>query len=493
MAIAAEKRAARRAAKADPDPAPDAGPQTPFVEIRHDRIRPDPDNARKTFDGVKLIELADTIASHGLLQPLVVTPANAEGVHTLIAGERRWRAIGLLIKGEDEDTGAPRWAADKPIPCRIETAEDQARMEAALIENLQRVDLNHMEAGDAFETLADRFGLTNKQIAEKIGRSPEYVQQHRRLTALDDVAKALMRLGQIGLHQALTLLSQPRQDSPAAKLTTKQWLLLAEVVWATRTAPKGHLFDPATECAHDAKDGNLEQLCNLKLLRFEARNYMTQRAQIAVAWKAWNDPDIAADLQVIREGEREGAHAKLREIREAAGCTEAQCTDYVTFVTPFLNGPFPLHPDAEAELERHRLQKAEEKRKVADAKAKVNATTNSLRGLIDRAQVVLERPEPFSQADIWETDTARVLGELITFPVTAHSNGRVIDARGRTVCDADWHFADGQALAAEMLAFALNHTARAAPPYVPPADEAEPDAGDDDQVDYDEPTETEED
>jgi ParB family chromosome partitioning protein len=118
-------------------------------------IRPHPDQPRRTFDEEELQQLAHSIAAYGVLQPIVVTEQG--GQYTLIAGERRLRAAAM--------------AGLQTIPVIIRTANEEEQLELALVENLQRADLNAVDEGRAYQHLMDAFGLTQERVAERVGRS----------------------------------------------------------------------------------------------------------------------------------------------------------------------------------------------------------------------------------------------------------------------------------------------------------------------------------
>jgi ParB family chromosome partitioning protein len=124
-------------------------------ELEVASIRPNPEQPRRSFDPDELQQLADSIAMHGVLQPVVV--AKSGDGHTLIAGERRWRAATLLKL--------------KTIPAIVRTANEQDRLELALVENIQRSDLNALDEARAYRHLIDEFGLTQERVAERVGRS----------------------------------------------------------------------------------------------------------------------------------------------------------------------------------------------------------------------------------------------------------------------------------------------------------------------------------
>ncbi len=118
-------------------------------------IKPNPDQPRRAFDPEELRSLADSIAAHGVVQPVVVVEDGDE--YALIAGERRWRASMQL--------------GFETIPAVVRTANEQERLELALVENIQRSDLNALEEAKAYRHLIDDFGLTQERVAERVGRS----------------------------------------------------------------------------------------------------------------------------------------------------------------------------------------------------------------------------------------------------------------------------------------------------------------------------------
>src|ERR1041384_1455327 len=139
-----------------------------YLDINHiDRSRFQP---RAEFDPEQLRELANSIKQRGVIQPLLVRPVNGDGRYELIAGERRWRAA--------------REAGLTTIPALVRDATDQEALEIALIENLQREDLNAIEEARAYEQLATQFQLTQEQIAQKVGRSRAAVANAVRLLGL---------------------------------------------------------------------------------------------------------------------------------------------------------------------------------------------------------------------------------------------------------------------------------------------------------------------
>ena len=161
-----------------------------WVEV--DRIKPNPFQPRKTFDEAALASLAESIRSYGILQPLTVTRKEIErpglGIaveYELIAGERRLRAAKL--------------AGILQVPVVIRTGEDTDRMklELAIIENLQREDLNPLDRAKAFRQLADQFGLQHKEIGARVGKSREYVSNTLRILLLPKLMQDALEKGEI--------------------------------------------------------------------------------------------------------------------------------------------------------------------------------------------------------------------------------------------------------------------------------------------------------
>ena len=168
------------------------------------KIEPNPLQPRKDFDPEALQALADSITAHGVIQPLTVREA-ADGYYQIIAGERRWRAARLA--GLDE------------IPVHIIEADDREVMELALIENLQREDLNPIEEAQGFRTLMEEYGLTQEQAAQRVGKSRPAVANSLRLLSLDSELTELVRDGVLspGHARALLGLKNEKQRRQAAQ------------------------------------------------------------------------------------------------------------------------------------------------------------------------------------------------------------------------------------------------------------------------------------
>jgi ParB family chromosome partitioning protein len=163
-----------------------------LIEAPVRAIVPNPQQPRTQFDEQALRELADSIREHGLIQPLIVT-RSGEDHYTLIAGERRWRAAQL--------------AGLETVPIVIKDVAPQQMLEMALVENVQRSDLNALEEALAYKHLSEEFGLTQDQIAQRVGKSRVAVANTMRLLKLPEAIKARLADGLITEGHARALLT----------------------------------------------------------------------------------------------------------------------------------------------------------------------------------------------------------------------------------------------------------------------------------------------
>ena len=167
------------------------------VTLRLSEIEPNRNQPRTDFDEDALAELADSIEKHGLIQPIVVRPTSS-GVYQIVAGERRWRAC--------------RMAGLSEVPVVIKELDDQKYFEIALIENLQREDLNAVEEALGYRTLVDTYGLTQEQVAESVGKSRSAVTNALRLLNLGPKALEALKNGQITAGHARAILAAGEEE-----------------------------------------------------------------------------------------------------------------------------------------------------------------------------------------------------------------------------------------------------------------------------------------
>lgn len=170
------------------------------------KVEPNPLQPRKIFDEEELQVLADSISQHGVIQPLTVRKGD-NGFYQIIAGERRWRAARL--------------AGLRTVPVTVIECDDRTAMELALIENLQRQDLNPMEEAMGFKQLMEEYGLTQEQVAQRVSKSRPAVANALRLLALSPEISQLVTDGKLSAGHARALMvlkSQKDQERAAQKI-----------------------------------------------------------------------------------------------------------------------------------------------------------------------------------------------------------------------------------------------------------------------------------
>ena len=155
-------------------------------------VEPNPDQPRKVFDREAMEALKQSIATHGVITPITVRAAK-DGYYQIIAGERRWRAARSIGLTE--------------IPAMVIEADDSQVMELALIENLQREDLNPMEEAEGYDVLIHRFGLTQEQVADRVGKSRPAISNALRLLALPEEARDMVASGGLSPGHARAILA----------------------------------------------------------------------------------------------------------------------------------------------------------------------------------------------------------------------------------------------------------------------------------------------
>jgi ParB family chromosome partitioning protein len=183
-------------------PGSESPPRSGVVQIPVDLIAPNPRQPRRNFDPGELSELADSMREHGVIQPLIVSNDRQREGYVLIAGERRLMAA--------------REAGLQEVPAILREADDQQRLELALIENVQRADLNPLEAAEAFRQLSEDFNLSHEEIAARVGKSRTAVTNTLRLLKLEaSVQQALIdeRIREGHARALLALPTHPAQEA----------------------------------------------------------------------------------------------------------------------------------------------------------------------------------------------------------------------------------------------------------------------------------------
>ena len=181
--------------------------KSPYQMLPIHKVEPNPNQPRRDFDPEEVQSLSDSIAMHGVVQPLTVRE-RGNGYYEIIAGERRWRAA--------------RMAQLREIPAVIIEADDKKVMELALIENLQRQDLNPVEEALGYQSLMTEYGLTQEETAERVGKSRSAVANMLRLLALNEDVLTMVREGKLSAGHAravASLKSEKLQKEAAQKIS----------------------------------------------------------------------------------------------------------------------------------------------------------------------------------------------------------------------------------------------------------------------------------
>ncbi|MDC2992585.1 ParB/RepB/Spo0J family partition protein [Pelagibacteraceae bacterium] len=176
-------------------------------KINISQITPNPSQPRKNFKDEELKELSSSIKNQGLIQPIIVKPTNNDQFQ-IVAGERRWRACQL--NGMHE------------VDCVIKDFDDINVLEAALIENIQREDLNVIEEANAYKGLIDIKGINNENLAKLIGKSPSHVSNILRLLDLDNKIQEMVIKGELSMGHARALIGVPDAITRANEIVSKK-------------------------------------------------------------------------------------------------------------------------------------------------------------------------------------------------------------------------------------------------------------------------------
>jgi ParB family chromosome partitioning protein len=210
-------------AEATPEPgrpAP-AGAKPIPIEL----IQPNPQQPRRHFGDRELQELASSIREKGVIQPLILRPHPAEAGHyEIVAGERRWRAAQL--------------AGVHALPALVRDLDDTEVLELAIIENIQRADLNALEEAQGYRQLMDRFGHTQEKLAEALGKSRSHIANLLRLLTLPEPVQTLLRDGSLSTGHARALVTAPDPAALARQVVEKDLSVRQTEALARETAPR---------------------------------------------------------------------------------------------------------------------------------------------------------------------------------------------------------------------------------------------------------------
>lgn len=221
-----------------------------IVEIPVGELEPNPYQPRRDFDPEKLEELAASVREHGVIQPIIVRRVGLR--HQIVAGERRWRAAQL--------------AGRKSVPCLVRDFSDADTMQVALIENIQRQDLNPIEEARAFQILMSELGLTQEEVALRVGRSRPAISNALRLLSLDSQVQEWVAEGRLsaGHARAIAGLESTSIQREAARQVIERGLNVRQAEALARAAAKGPRSRPSRV---KAETGQLHDLWSENIAR----------------------------------------------------------------------------------------------------------------------------------------------------------------------------------------------------------------------------------
>ena len=248
-----------------------------------DSIKPSPYQPRREYDPSKIEELAISIKEHGLLQPIILR--RVDSGFEIVAGERRWRAAKM--------------AGLMEIPAVVRDVDAKSAMAVALVENIQREDLNPVEEAAAFKRLVDEFGISQEAIGEMIGKSRSYVANILRLLKLPEKVRVLLREGKIDMGHARALLSLENPDTQIslANLVAEKRLSVREVerLVKLRTSESG------TSDRHRLKRVRLTDIENSleRVLGLSVKVYVQDKHRLEIKFKS--DNERADFIKLLKE------------------------------------------------------------------------------------------------------------------------------------------------------------------------------------------------
>jgi ParB family chromosome partitioning protein len=251
-----------------------------LTDLPVDQIEPGRYQPRTVMDPERLEELAESIKSQGLIQPVVVRPMAKPGRYELIAGERRWRATQM--------------AGLATIPAIVRAIEDESALALALIENIQREDLNPLEEATSIKRLIDEFSLTHAEAAHAVGRSRAAVSNLLRLLELEASVREWIEKGQLNMGHARALLGLSKADqAKLARRVVDQGMSVRQTeqavrAWGGKSAGKGS----TKPTAKTADVAHLEQeLTELLCAPIQVRHLASGKGQVVIGYTSLDELD----------------------------------------------------------------------------------------------------------------------------------------------------------------------------------------------------------
>jgi ParB family transcriptional regulator, chromosome partitioning protein len=241
-----------------------------------DLLKANPKNPRRTFNEDEIESLANSLKTKGLLQPIMVRPV-AGGEYEIVAGERRWRAA--------------QRAGLHMVPALVRELDDRETLEIAIIENVQRSDLNPLEEARAYKMLQDQYSYTQQQLAEVIGKSRSHIANTMRLTTLPALILTQIENGKLSAGHARTLVATENPEDVADKII-KLGLSVRQAEDLTRKKPA-----PETKSAKKEKDADtrqLEKTLGAALGLTVAIHHKQPGGQLVISYKSLEQLDLVA-------------------------------------------------------------------------------------------------------------------------------------------------------------------------------------------------------
>ena len=273
-----------------------AGPRSAMQALPISEIRPNPYQPRRQFGAEELAELEASLGSSGLLQPITVRPADGGRGYELIAGERRLRAATNL-----------GWTE---IPAAIKEVDDRTLLTLALVENLQRADLNPIEEAEGYKRLIDEFELTQQQVADAVGKERTTVNNLLRLLTLPASVRRMVQEGKLSLGHARPLLAlgEERPITDLARATVEEGLSVREVERRVMTAvPERRRPRRKKAAAPRPQDSQARQLEDQlrRYLQTDVRLALSGPEQGTISFSFYSSEDLERLLDLILGPDRE--------------------------------------------------------------------------------------------------------------------------------------------------------------------------------------------
>lgn len=261
--------------------APDA-PRQPTLVLPVERVQPNPNQPRREFDPEALKDLAQSIRQKGIVQPLIVRLIGTDGQHEIVAGERRWRAA--QIAGLHE------------VPVVVRDFTDVEVLEIAIIENIQREDLNPIEEAMAYRQLIERFGHTQEKLAEAMSRSRSHVTNLLRLLTLPDSVQDMLRKGELTSGHARALITAPNPAVLASQVVRRGLSVRETEKLAKTVGTKQPRTSSKPEKDADTRAIEADLSANLRMLVKIDHRGVDEGGVLSISYRTLEDLDLLCDV-----------------------------------------------------------------------------------------------------------------------------------------------------------------------------------------------------